>query len=312
MKTIKISPEDNAIHQKRPDWLPFHLFPFESRFMRYEGNEIHYIDEGTGPVLLFSHPAVAWTFMYRNFITHLKDQFRCVAIDYPGFGLSATKANGAITLRSQADALEALIEHLALKEITILGHDTGGPTAFFLASCRPELFKAFILTDTLIFPASDYRRISVMLSMLNSPVIRYLNSKTNFLMRLTTRFGFPTAKLKAEERQVYLKSFSSSERRNQIITLLHDLKKDKILMQQVQHAFEQQFKNDPILLIYGEEDPVVQMGVFQRIQAIVSNCEAHLIKKEGHFPHEGKAIEMTRIIENWMHKINNPKSKGND
>ncbi len=50
-----------ALH--RPQWLDEQLYPFQSRFVEVEVNRIHYIDEGTGPTLLFIHPGVGWSFM---------------------------------------------------------------------------------------------------------------------------------------------------------------------------------------------------------------------------------------------------------
>ena len=69
---------------------------------------IHYVDEGEGPAILFSHPAVGWSFMYRDMIKALSRQFRCIAIDYPGFGLSDTPEGWPFTLQGQSEALEAL------------------------------------------------------------------------------------------------------------------------------------------------------------------------------------------------------------
>jgi acyl-ACP thioesterase len=30
-----------------------------------------------------------WSFVYRDVIRSLRDEFRCIAVDYPGFGLSS-------------------------------------------------------------------------------------------------------------------------------------------------------------------------------------------------------------------------------
>ena len=74
---------------QRPQWLDEQLYPFQSRFVEVEGNRIHYIDEGSGPTLFFVHPGVGWSFMYSDIIQDLRSRFRCVALDLPGFGLSA-------------------------------------------------------------------------------------------------------------------------------------------------------------------------------------------------------------------------------
>lgn len=67
------------------------LFPFTSRFFKSDtGAEVHYVDEGQGPTtILMLHGNPTRSFLYRKMIIGLKDQgYRCVALDYPGFGLS--------------------------------------------------------------------------------------------------------------------------------------------------------------------------------------------------------------------------------
>jgi haloalkane dehalogenase len=83
--------------QPRPSWLDARLYPFESRYVEIEGSRVHFVDEGTGPTLLFLHAAPAWSFIYRNFIVELRGRFRCVALDYPGFGLSAAREKATAT-----------------------------------------------------------------------------------------------------------------------------------------------------------------------------------------------------------------------
>ncbi|MGA2165869.1 MAG: MMPL family transporter, partial [Solirubrobacteraceae bacterium] len=46
------------------------------------------VDEGEGPLLLMLHGNPTWSFVYREVIAALRGDFRCVALDYPGFGLS--------------------------------------------------------------------------------------------------------------------------------------------------------------------------------------------------------------------------------
>ena len=73
----------------RPNWVSPALFPFESRFVEIEGSRVHYVDEGEGPVLLLLHGNPTWSFVYREVISCLRKEFRCIALDYPGYGNSA-------------------------------------------------------------------------------------------------------------------------------------------------------------------------------------------------------------------------------
>src|SRR5262245_26521087 len=88
----------NVDHDDRPAWLTSDLFPFTSRFVEVDGARIHYVDEGRGPALLFLHGAPNWSFFYREFVSALRDDFRCIALDFPGFGLSAADARHPVTV----------------------------------------------------------------------------------------------------------------------------------------------------------------------------------------------------------------------
>jgi haloalkane dehalogenase len=64
------------------------LFPFQSRWLETDGIRMHYVDQGEGRPILMCHGNPTWSFLYRKLIGRLQGQFRCVAVDYPGFGLS--------------------------------------------------------------------------------------------------------------------------------------------------------------------------------------------------------------------------------
>ena len=72
----------------RPEWVPESLFPFSVRSVRLGNAELTFIDEGSGPVLLFMPGSPMWSFMFRSTVAALRDRFRCVVVDLPGLGLS--------------------------------------------------------------------------------------------------------------------------------------------------------------------------------------------------------------------------------
>src|SRR5215472_17482692 len=68
--------------------VPHNLFPVRHRFLEVDGARIHYVDEGRGETLLLLHGNPSWSFLYRKIIAGLKDDYRCIALDFPGYGLS--------------------------------------------------------------------------------------------------------------------------------------------------------------------------------------------------------------------------------
>ena len=82
--------------------VPHELFPVEHRFTDVDGAHVHYVDEGVGETILLLHGNPAWSFLYRKIIVGLKPQFRCVAPDYPGYGMSSAPAGYRFTPREHS------------------------------------------------------------------------------------------------------------------------------------------------------------------------------------------------------------------
>jgi non-heme chloroperoxidase len=91
-----------------------------------DGTTIYYKDWGTGPVVTFSHgwplSADAWDAQMLFLAQH---GFRCIAHDRRGHGRSSQASSGN-DMNGYADDLAALIETLDLRDITMVGHSTGG------------------------------------------------------------------------------------------------------------------------------------------------------------------------------------------
>lgn len=276
------------------------LYPFQSKWINIQGHQIHYVDEGRGPVLLFSHPPIGSSFMYRVFIERLRTKYRCVALDYPGFGLSSDLPDQTYSIVTQSEILKKFIHRLGLNNIVGLGHDTGGPSLFKVAAEMPGLFRGLILTDTIIFPTKEYKRIHTMLGIVGSRIFRIANNRTNLLVRLTFSRGIRTRKLTREEKKQYWDLYKTKQRRKRMTDLLFSLRQHQAFMQEIKSAFEQQLNELPVLLIYGEKDPVHQMGIPERIMGMLQNASLHLIENEGHFPHEGQAEKMSELIHHWL------------
>lgn len=283
---------------------PKHLYPFESKWTTIRGNTIHYIDEGEGETIVFFHPPVSSSFMYRNMIKELSKYFRCVALDFPGFGLSKIASEGEYehTINTLSEIVFGFIEALQLRSIYLLMQECGGHAAIKVFMQQPEKLKGIILTDTVIYPVSAYPRITTMLSLINGSVFNFINMNFNFLVRAMTRFGVRNHKLSVEERNIYKAMFRTKEMRRASTRLLHQLVVEEKLLSQIQTAFETTFNKLPTLIIYGEKDPLTAMGVPLRIHRLLPNSKLHFIKNEGHFPHEGEPEKMNELIVNWINK----------
>lgn len=280
------------------------LYPFKSRWINIQGNQIHYIDEGQGTPILFCHPPLGSSFMYRHFIRVLSKTYRCIAPDFPGFGASKSAKTYQFNIFSQSQILIEMIQQLHLEDLVVLGHDTGGPSAFYAMAQIPERLKALIVTDTIIFPTEEYPRIHRMLKIVGTSLFRTVNERLNLLVFLTFNFGVTSRKLSKAEKRSYYDLFDNAQKRKRITDLLVSLKNSPDLMKEVKRAFSEQLNSTPTLLIYGENDPVYKLGIADRIHKLMPKSELFLVEKEGHFPHEEQPELMSKLIGDWMNKMN--------
>lgn len=77
-----------------------------------------------GPPLLALHGFPTSSFDYRHVLDRLSERRRVVTLDFLGFGLS-DKPDQPYLLTEQADIVDALLDHLGLREIDLLTHDMG-------------------------------------------------------------------------------------------------------------------------------------------------------------------------------------------
>ena len=91
-----------------------------------DGTQIYYKDWGTGPAITFSHGWPLNADMWDGQMLFLEQNgFRCIAHDRRGHGRSS-QASAGNDMDGYADDLAAVIETLDLKDVTVVGHSTGG------------------------------------------------------------------------------------------------------------------------------------------------------------------------------------------
>ena len=127
------------------------LYPFEGHFLDRGGLRYHYLDEGRGAPVLMLHGNPTWSFYYRDLITALRGDYRCIAPDHIGCGLSDKPGDDRYNycLKSRVDDLEALADHLGLIErLTLVVHDWGGMIGMAWAVRRPQRLARLVGVNT--------------------------------------------------------------------------------------------------------------------------------------------------------------------
>ena len=112
------------------------------------GIEIHYVEQGTGPLVVMCHGFPESWYSYRHQLTALAEAgYRAVALDMRGYGGTSKPQDIAAYSLSHlvgdaVGAVLALTETQHEPQAVVVGHDWGAPVAWYSALMRPDLFRA--------------------------------------------------------------------------------------------------------------------------------------------------------------------------
>lgn len=112
-----------------------------------KGTEIFYTDEGKGDTLVFLHGFLENSAMWNELMPSFKKQFRVICIDLLGHGKTGSK-HTIHTMEMMADAVAAVLDYLAIKQVILIGHSMGGYVSLALASKQPHRIQKLILLNS--------------------------------------------------------------------------------------------------------------------------------------------------------------------
>ena len=112
---------------ERPGWLPPSAWPWPSYTLDHDTGRIAVTDIGEGPALVFVHVG-SWSFVWRDVLMRLQNDFRCVALDAPGCGLS-DRSRTPPTLAQAGEAVTCVVDRLQLRDVTLIATTSAGRPA---------------------------------------------------------------------------------------------------------------------------------------------------------------------------------------
>jgi haloalkane dehalogenase len=128
------------------------------KFAQIKGRRMAFIDEGTGPAILFQHGNPTSSYLWRNVMPHCAGLGRLVACDLIGMGDSdklSPSGPGRYTYAEQREYLWALWDRLALGDKVILVvHDWGSALGFEWARHNTARVAGIAYMEALVTPVT--------------------------------------------------------------------------------------------------------------------------------------------------------------
>jgi haloalkane dehalogenase len=283
---------------ERPTWVDDELFPFESRFIDIDGHRVHYVDEGAGPTLLFLHGNPTWSFLWRDVIRALRDDFRCIALDYPGFGLSTPKPGYRYLPEGHADVVTGFVDALGLAKTTLVGQDWGGPIGLAAVQRRPGVFDRLVLVNTWAWPVNGDLYYEAFSRIGGSPPVRFLARHLNLLVNVFIPTGHRRRKPTAAEMTQYRLALDTPERRQAAAVLPGRILASKTFLTELEAGLAD-LAHLPTLIVWGDADIAFRAQERERLEASFPEHETVIVKGAGTYVESDAPEEFVAAIRHW-------------
>jgi haloalkane dehalogenase len=284
-----------------PDWVDREAFPFESQFRHLDAGRVHYVDEGDpdAPPVLLLHGNPTWSFLYRHVIRELADDFRCLALDYLGFGLSDKPRDFSYEPPDYARVVADFVEALGLEDVTLVVQDWGGPIGLDYATRYPTNVRALVVLNSWLWPVEDDRSMRVFSRILGSRVGRALIRRFNLFARwvMPAAYG-DRSKLTPEVHEQYLRPLSTPTEREASWVFPRELLGSEAWLDSLWHRRDA-IVDKPALFAFGMQDAAFA-GTLPRWRGLYPDARVLEYDDAGHYLQEERGSELGREIRTFL------------
>jgi len=252
-----------------------------SHFIEIDGVRIHYQDKGTGTPLVLLHGYTSSTYSWKDVFEPLAKNFRVIAVDLKGFGLSG-KPDGDYTRRAQAVLIAHLLTQLKIDKAWLCGSSMGGEVALNVALANPERVAGLILIDSggVQVPGGSSVAPSYLLIPFVGRVLTALALRSDKLVREGLEKSFyDRSKVTNERVAAYYQPLKT--RGGQLAAL-------RARTQAGQFPVEPELGriNVDTLILWGAQDALIPVAAGQKLNATIKHSKLVTFENCGHLPQE--------------------------
>lgn len=247
-----------------------------SKFIQWKDAEIHYTDEGEGFPVLMIH-GFGGAFTHFDDLAHLmKDKYRIIRVDLPGFGLSEypSSCDPKAFTKSYEDYLNFFLDTLKLDSLFIIGNSLGGLIAWNAAVQHPEKVKKLVLLSS-----AGYDMDKVL-----SPgkILQY-----DIIQKIVLK-GQPLSLTKKVQENAFYKKERVSD--GMVLKINQYTNREGVIPHMINVALTKDFPDTsqikkvkcPTLIIWGREDNVIPVEHAERFHRDIKNSKVIIFEKSGH------------------------------
>jgi haloalkane dehalogenase len=287
-------------------WINRQEYPFASHYLEVSAGRLHYVDEGSGPAVVMVHGNPTWSYLYRHMIKQLQPEYRCIAMDHIGFGLSDKPRDWSYLPSDHAANLSALIDGLGLKDITLVVQDWGGPIGLSYAVTHPENVARLIIMNTWAWPVNRDWYYIAFSGFMGGPLGRLLIRRYNFFAKSVMRQAFgDKRKLTPAAHEHYLRALPTAEDRKGCYVFPRQIVKSTPWLDQLWSNISM-LMSKPTLIVWGMKDIAFREKELKRWEGAFPAARTVRLSSVGHFVQEEAPDELAAAVVPFLQESSTP------
>lgn len=289
-------------------------YPFAPHYLPLANDlKLQYVDEGpleeiekenrsNLPTIVCVHGNPTWSFYYRSIVSGFSKNTRVIVPDHIGCGLSDKPQVYDYTLAQHTSNLIQLLDHLQLKNITLVVHDWGGAIGLGAAVQRPQWIRNIMVLNTAAFPPPyiPWRIAACRIPWIGSYAIRHWNA---FAWTATFMAIDRLPRLSKNARDGLLAPYNSPENRIAIDRFVQDIPGSKRhptwkVLEDLELRLSS-LKACRIRFVWGMKDWCFIPACMERLQRHWPDATRHELKDVGHYVMEEAPDEVAEQLR-WL------------
>lgn len=252
-----------------------------SKFMEFDGMQVHYRVEGEGKPVVLIHGTGASLQTWNGWVDSLvKNNFKVIRIDMPAFGLTGPNKNNDYSSKMYVDFFDRFLHQIGVDTFAMAGNSLGGEIAWKYALEHPEKVTKLILIDPAGFYSKEKGNGAIIFKLAKIKWLADLMSKmdTRIIVNKTLKdVYFDDTKITKEQQQLYYDMSMREGNRESFSTRVQQIDLEPKLDITGVHL--------PTLIIWGKQDILIDISLADNFTKI-KNSEFIAYDSCGHSPQE--------------------------
>lgn len=280
-----------------------------SKFITIDGTTVHYRDEGAGPALLLLHGVCASLHTWDGWVNELKQHYRIIRIDNPGFGLTGPLASKQYTPEHYVDLMDKFVTAMGLTRFNIAANSLGGYISWNYTLKYPQKVDKLILIDSVGYS----QEMPFLLNFASFPLIRPFSRfmmPRPFINRAVSEVYGDRSKVTQSVRDRYFELAMREGNKDAWVDIFLEMKK-----RSAEKSVSAGIKDisRPTLVMWGNKDIWIPYDkIFPNWKKDLPNASFIVYDGVGHIPMEEIPVETARDAHRFLSGKAAPELKSAD